>query len=442
MITDANWAISFAAPQFKYGNIMAMTFDDHGNLYVGGFLDSPGTGAADYIAKWDGTNWSALGSGTDDYVLALLADKAGNLYAGGVFYNAGGTVVKGVAKWDGTNWSALGSGVGDSGWVGSLAMDQQGNLYAGGFFTPGGGGPGYSVARWDGTNWYALGGGITGIPTEAYEGPDVNALAVDASGKLYAGGAFTTAGTATVNSLAVWNGVSWSPVGTGLSGGSFSVGIPTPQVFALLADTVGNVYVCGAFTNAGGISANSIAQWNGYGWSTFGTGVFPFVAGINSLALDASGHLYAGGTFVSIGGVSARNIAEWDGSGWNALGNGLYTSNSASANANSLVFDPSGNLDVGGAFTMAGTNTSYSIAQVLLSPASYGLTLQHPGPGTNIIRGFGTPNYAYALDMATNLASPVIWMPQVTNTQTNVNLMFTNTTTLPRAYYRTRYVPQ
>jgi hypothetical protein len=91
---------------------------------------------------------------------------------------------------------------------------------------------------------------------------------------------------------------------------------------------------------------------------------------------------------------------------------------------------------------MAGTNVSYAIARLLLSPMSYGLSVQRVGSGTNIIRGFGTPGYAYSLDMATNLAPPVNWTPQITNTETNINLIFTNATTLPRAFYRTRNVPQ
>jgi trimeric autotransporter adhesin len=441
IVTDANWVNYFPAPQFYGGGISAMTLDNRGNLYVGGSFVAAGSVMANYVAKWDGTNWSALGSGMDDYVTALVVDTSGNLYAGGAFEGAGGVTVKGVAKWDGSSWSALGSGMGEPSVVCSLALDRQGNLYAGGNFNNAGGVPANHIAKWNGTTWSALGGGITGAQTESdYPGPTVLALTFDTPGNLYAGGAFTTAGGVAASSLAVWNGSSWSAAGTGLSGGNFQFGIPTPEVDALMADGASNVYVGGQFTNAGGISANSIAKWDGKNWSTFGTGVLPFEAGIHSLALDASGHLYVGGTFEIIGGISARNIAEWNGSGWNALGSGTYRD--YGSYIYSLVFDRSENLDVGGDFTLAGTNVSYSIAQVLLSPTSYGLSVQRLGPGTNIIRGFGTPGYAYALDMATNLISPVNWTPLITNTQTNINLIFTNATTSPRGFYRTRYVPQ
>jgi hypothetical protein len=51
-----------------------------------------------YIAKWDGSAWSALGpgmawsalgSGVNGYVYALAADGAGHLFAGGAFTHAG-----------------------------------------------------------------------------------------------------------------------------------------------------------------------------------------------------------------------------------------------------------------------------------------------------------------------------------------------------------------
>src|SRR5437870_3311131 len=78
--------------------------------------------AANYIAKWDGSSWTALGSGMGGvpgpyypyyrpgvYALAL---SGSDLYAGGLFTTAGDTTANYIAKWDGSNWTALGSGIG------------------------------------------------------------------------------------------------------------------------------------------------------------------------------------------------------------------------------------------------------------------------------------------------------------------------------------------
>jgi hypothetical protein len=135
------------------------------------------------IAKWDGTSWTALGSGLGGvfpYVIAL-AVSGSDLYAGGVFTTAGSNNVNYIAKWDGTNWTALGSGMNST--VYSLAVSG-GDLYAGGLFTTAGRIAATNIAKWDGNSWSALGSGMNNT---------VNALAVSGS-DLYAGGYFGTAG--------------------------------------------------------------------------------------------------------------------------------------------------------------------------------------------------------------------------------------------------------
>src|SRR5688572_22774474 len=74
----------------------------------------------------------------DDAVHALTAhedDDGPVLYAGGDFTTAGGVAANRIAKWNGSNWSALGSGMNRT--VRALAMHDDGGgpaLYAGGDF--------------------------------------------------------------------------------------------------------------------------------------------------------------------------------------------------------------------------------------------------------------------------------------------------------------------
>jgi hypothetical protein len=66
-------------------------FDDGGGpeLVAGGFFTTAGGVAAEYIAKWDGSSWSPLGGGMNDWVDALEVFDDGiglsALYAGGYF---------------------------------------------------------------------------------------------------------------------------------------------------------------------------------------------------------------------------------------------------------------------------------------------------------------------------------------------------------------------
>ena len=153
-------------------------------------------------------------------------------------------------------------------------------------------------------NWISL-GGIPGVSGQ------VCAAVGDGSGNLYIGGAFTIAGNIMANNVAQWNGSGWSALGSGMNG----------TVYALAASG-GMLYAGGNFTTAGGSAADCIAQWDGSGWSGVGSGMgggtYPQV---RALAVSGS-TLYAGGQFTTAGGISATNIARWDGGSWSALGLG------------------------------------------------------------------------------------------------------------------------
>src|ERR1051326_5807226 len=59
------------------------------NVYAGGTFTNAGGIAANHMARWDGSSWSAIGSGMNAEVKAL-AVSGGDPYAGGSFTNAGG----------------------------------------------------------------------------------------------------------------------------------------------------------------------------------------------------------------------------------------------------------------------------------------------------------------------------------------------------------------
>jgi hypothetical protein len=100
--------------------------------------------------------------GTDERVLALTVFDDGSgpaLYAAGRFVVAGSLPSRGIARWDGSSWSALGSGMDYS--VHALGVFDAGSgpvLYAGGQFTTAGGGAASQIAQWDGSTWAAVGG--------------------------------------------------------------------------------------------------------------------------------------------------------------------------------------------------------------------------------------------------------------------------------------------
>lgn len=139
----------------------------------------------------------------------------------------------------------------------------------------------------------------------------------------------------------------WNSLGTGLNG----------TVYAMVKDAVGNIYVGGSFTTAGGISANRVAKWDGSTWSALGSGVNGQVA---ALALDDNGNLYVGGYFSTAGGISANRIAKWDGSTWSALSSGMSGTGSS---IRAIAIDDNGTVYAGGFFTNAGGAAIFGIAK-------------------------------------------------------------------------------
>jgi len=304
MFSDENW-ISMGTLVGTNGDVYAAVVDGIGNLYIGGVFTVAGGAVANYVAKWDGSTWSPLGSGVQSEVHAL-AVSGSDLYAGGTFTTAGGSPANRIAKWDGSAWSALGSGL--NWYVEALAVSGT-NLYVGGGFTTAGGVQANRVAKWDGNTWSSLG---SGLELGLGGGTAVRALAVSGT-DLYAGGNFTMAGGSVVNHIAKWDGSAWSALGSGLSGG-------VEGVFAL-AVSGSDLYVGGDFSDAGGVSANNIAKWSvsESAWSPLGSGLSG--GGLRGLVftLAVSGSsLYVGGTFTTAGGSPAYQMAKWNGSAWSS----------------------------------------------------------------------------------------------------------------------------
>jgi hypothetical protein len=225
--------------------VWALAVDGQGNLYAGGDFTTAGGIQANYIARWDGTAWSSLGSGMDEQVTDLAVDSQGNLYAAGWFKRAGDVEARGIARWDGSSWSALGN---ELNLGGALEIGKDGQVYATGmFYIPPDSSTFIYIAMWDGSTWSPLGSGVDNF---------VNTLAVDREGTLYAAGDFTSAGGMPALRIARWNGNSWLPLGSGLGAeGDYS------SIFTLVTDDSGNLYAGGQFTLAGNKPSANLAKW-------------------------------------------------------------------------------------------------------------------------------------------------------------------------------------
>ncbi len=335
-------------------------------LYIGGGFTSAGEIAAQNLARWNGTSWSAVGGGVTAppqelagvSAFAIFDDGTGSaLYVAGVFDHAGSVPANSIAKWNGSSWSALGSGIGPGG-VSALAVFDDGTgpaLFAAGAFHSAGGSIANYFAKWDGSAWSALLGAID---------DNVYGLQVfdDGSGPaLYLGGRFTMAGGVHASSLVRWDGTNWSDVGGGTNRSVLKM--------AVFDDGRGPaLYVGGDFELVGGMSANAIARWDGTNWETVGSGVGSDSDAIVGSMLtydDGTGPaLYVGGAFREATGAPGNNIARWDGSAWSSLGAGVSEVESFDGVWSLCSFDSSAGplLYVGGRYDTAGTERASGIA--------------------------------------------------------------------------------
>ena len=186
------------------------------DLIAGGRFTTAGGVNAEGIARWDGRRWSPLGTGVSSgdrgSVVWSLAVSGPDLFAGGEFVAAGRVPARNVARWDGTAWSALGTGVaGGLEKVAALAASG-GKVFAAGDFTEAGGTSAGRIAVWDGTRWAPL----TLATTES-----IRALAMLRDELFVAGGSFRLPGGRRTTGLVRYDGRQWWPLADGLGSGAF-----------------------------------------------------------------------------------------------------------------------------------------------------------------------------------------------------------------------------
>ncbi len=300
-------------------------WDEVGSLTVDGDLllaagqfDVAGGAAAYRYAQWDGSAW-ALWCGFNGAPMEAAFPAA-------MCAANGSVVISGQYQW-GMPFSALIDQC-NPWWFDrwdsffSLLVRQDASFF---------GADWRRVSRLDGVEWVLIG--------EAGPSDAIKSVAPSSSG-LVIGGELTVMSGVPVKGVALWDGASWQPIGSGLDG----------DVTALV-EHGGAICAGGSIDVAGGAPAHRVMRWDGAQWQALGD---PFDGAVTSLA-TCQGDLYAAGSFQNAGAVAAARIARWDGSAWQALGSGL--------DGDVLVMQQFKDvLYVGGRFRQAGGKPSFHMA--------------------------------------------------------------------------------
>ncbi|MCX6270639.1 MAG: T9SS type A sorting domain-containing protein [Bacteroidetes bacterium] len=256
---------------------------------------------ANHIARWNGVNWSNVGTGTNARVYDLCVFN-GELYVAGEFTLAGNLNANFIAKWNGTSWSSVGNGItgGCSGCGIYSLLVYNGELYAAGSIPD-------IVDKWNGSNWVSITGGILGAPVCN----DASCLKIY-NGDLYIGGSFNVIiGGDTCSNVVRYNGTGFSVVGKGIIYG----------IIQKLAVFNGELYISGEFPYQFGNPGSSIAKWDGNNWSDVGGGIYGTLGEGSVYSMDVfDNSLFVGGNINNAGGAGCEGIAKWDGTTWSSPG--------------------------------------------------------------------------------------------------------------------------
>jgi hypothetical protein len=249
------WSFNAMGTGIGSGTVRVIREAPNGDIYVAGdFTDAGGVGAADYIARWDGSSWNAVGTPAptngSPIVYDMAFDRSGNLYVVGDFENftGGATALDYIAMWNGSAWSAVGTpNPTGSGALFAVCVDSQNNVFIGGDFTDWTGVASDMDywAKWDGSSWSAI------FALNSW----VRALWADPrNDDVYVGGNFTSAnGVTNANYIFRYDGTEARSLSSGLDG----------TVYKIAGAPDGTIYLVGSLLSAGGVDVTRVALWNG-----------------------------------------------------------------------------------------------------------------------------------------------------------------------------------
>jgi hypothetical protein len=317
-------------------DVFALAVDNSNNVYVGGNLTrgfNPNGAQISIwrIGKWNVAQsiWEPLGEGVvntgSNAVTALAVDSNNNVYAGGDFtgvYNPGRVQinVNYIARWNGASWSALGQGLTDGPRngerVAGIVVDNSNRVYVAGDIGTAVNANGTSVngplVYWDAGQWRSLAPFVSPFL--------ITDLAIDGAGKIY----LMYFADVSIRIVDAWNGAVWTTL-------VYKNRSPYPSVIAASPKYAAEfLYLGGQFSDfyspaiINTVQVANNARWDGRRW--FDYNPYGAAGEVLAIAANESGFpnaIYIGGNFTSIEGNPASNVARFDGTKWDALGAGV-----------------------------------------------------------------------------------------------------------------------
>ncbi|KPL87059.1 hypothetical protein [Herpetosiphon geysericola] len=214
---NGSWDSSLGNSFHKLGTINSLSLDAANNLYVAGDFNYINQTEVNGLARWNGTSWNGYGlKPADNGKIRNVLSFDNSLFAIGSFGSLQ-QARNNIARWDGTQFQALGTGLTGhltpyptETYAAALASFG-GMLYVGGDFTHFDGRPAYGIGQWNGE---------VVSQTVDFEWM-VNSFASNGT-DFIAGGIFTAVGD-TSSRLARFVNNQWQPFDVGITNTYFTV---------------------------------------------------------------------------------------------------------------------------------------------------------------------------------------------------------------------------
>jgi uncharacterized delta-60 repeat protein len=292
------------------GIVTVVVVQPDGKILIGGTFTtlSPNGGGAvsrNHIARLntDGTVDTAFNPDANNQVVSIAVQANGKILVGGIFTSIGGQTRNFMARLDATTGSADSFDPHPNDTVSSIVIQGDGKVLVGGTFTNVGGQARIHLARLDATS--ALADSFDPQP-----GGGIFKIAVQTDGKILVGGDFSSIGGQSRKAIARLDATTGLPDSFNPNPTSPS-GIFVTAINAIRVQADGKILVGGAFYAIGGRTRSNIARLDP---ATGLADPFDPVANshVKSIEVQADGKILAGGIFSQIGGQTRSQIGRLD----------------------------------------------------------------------------------------------------------------------------------
>ncbi len=273
----------------EWALVSSGTTNDLAHVWGSGAAEAWAVGPAGTVLNWNGLGWSVVADGSAAALGAVWGNGANDVWASGPIH------------WDGSAWTqgATANSVAASGLCGFAPDDVW--AVGQGFLTPNG--TGY-IAHWDGLNWTIDGIDGVYVPAQASAtslGPsEMRAAWCGDRSDVWAVGKMIAITGPIVDTIAHWDGTTWSPVANPM----------LEPLSGVWGSSTGDIWAAG--------DSGTLLHWDATAWSVVPSGVTADLGAVWGSGADD--------VWVVVRGQG--EFLHWDGSAWSLVADGTTGSSS------------------------------------------------------------------------------------------------------------------